>query len=216
MSWLGSFGVLPSPNHVLAKLAIFRGAEHSPHSPRTTDSAAVFYYYFKPFAAPLARPLPRRRPLSPSEHPSRSPVSSPQFSLPPPPDSPHDPASFSRRHLSSGRTANHPLPLRPVLSRRRHPVVPSGGDENFQTPRDRNRIVISRGSRPSAIHRANSLFLHRPWAYVVPMPKVLEAFALLLCPSRRRFSFLHIRNTWYVRQLPSFVRCGETKKGMKL
>lgn len=53
MSWLGSFGVLPSPNHVLAKLAIFRGAEPSPHSPRATDSAAVFYYYFKPFATPL-------------------------------------------------------------------------------------------------------------------------------------------------------------------
>jgi hypothetical protein len=76
MSWLGSFGVLPSPNHVLAKLAIFRGAEHSPHSPRATDSAAVFYYYFKPFAAATAVPPPprrcrrrrrRRRPLSPTE-----------------------------------------------------------------------------------------------------------------------------------------------------
>lgn len=56
MSWLGSFGVLPSPNHVLAKLAIFRGAEPSPHSPHATDSAAVFYYYFKPFAAPPPPP----------------------------------------------------------------------------------------------------------------------------------------------------------------
>lgn len=50
MSWLASFEVLPSPNHVLAKLAIFRGAEPSPHSPRATDSASVFHYYFKPFA----------------------------------------------------------------------------------------------------------------------------------------------------------------------
>lgn len=29
-------------------------------------------------------------------------------------------------------------------------LVPPGGDENFQTPRDRNRIVISRGSRPAS------------------------------------------------------------------
>lgn len=29
MSWLASREVLPSPNHVLAKLAIFRGAEPS-------------------------------------------------------------------------------------------------------------------------------------------------------------------------------------------
>ena len=41
MSWLASFEVLPSPNHVLAKLAIFRGAEPSPHSPRATDSQSL-------------------------------------------------------------------------------------------------------------------------------------------------------------------------------
>lgn len=59
MSWLASFEVLPSPNHVLAKLAIFRGAEPSPHSPRATDSASVFHYYFKPFALfhPVMPPL---------------------------------------------------------------------------------------------------------------------------------------------------------------
>lgn len=59
MSWLASSEVLPSPNHVLEKLAIFRGAEPSPHSPRATDSASVFYYYFKPFALffPLAAPF---------------------------------------------------------------------------------------------------------------------------------------------------------------
>lgn len=62
MSWLASFEVLPSPNHVLAKLAIFRGAEPSPHSPRATDSASVFHYYFKPFALfhPVMPPLVHR------------------------------------------------------------------------------------------------------------------------------------------------------------
>lgn len=72
MSWLGSFGVLPSPNHVLAKLAIFRGAEPSPHSPHATDSAAVFYYYFKPFAAPPPpppTPFSIRTPLVRQFHP---------------------------------------------------------------------------------------------------------------------------------------------------
>lgn len=76
MSWLGSFGVLPSPNHVLAKLAIFRGAEPSPHSPHATDSAAVFYYYFKPFAAPPPpppTPFSIRTPLVRQFHPPSSP-----------------------------------------------------------------------------------------------------------------------------------------------
>lgn len=82
MSWLGCFGVLPSPNHVLAKLAIFRGAEFSSHSPRATDSAAMFYYYFKPFATP-SPPSLRRRPLSLSE-PLSFASFIPQFSLPPP------------------------------------------------------------------------------------------------------------------------------------
>lgn len=109
MSWLGSFGVLPSPNHVLAKLAIFRGAEHSPHSPRATDSAAVFYYYFKPFVAPPCPPC--RRPLSPSE-PLSFASFIPQFSLPPPPGARHDPASFSR-HLSRP-DRQPPSPLCPL------------------------------------------------------------------------------------------------------
>lgn len=170
MSWLESFGVLPSPNHVLAKLAIFRGAEPSPHSPLATDSAAVFYYYFKPFAAPL--PLrPGRRPLSSLSKPLSFASFIPQFSLPPPPDTPYAIQPLSLATFPE-RTANHPLsPSR---------LVPSGGDENFQTPRDRNRIVISRGSRPSAIRRPNSLFLLRPWTNVVPTSKVPGASTLLL------------------------------------
>lgn len=167
MSWLGSFGVLPSPNHVLAKLAIFRGAEPSPHSPHATDSAAVFYYYFKPFAAP---PPPPPTPFS-----IRTPLVR-QFH---PPSSPY--------HLRLALTTIQPPSLATFPERtakrsppRRRRLVPSGGDENFQTPRDRNRIVISRGSRPSAIRRLNSLFLLRPWADVVPTSKVPEAFTLLL------------------------------------
>jgi len=107
MSWLESFGVLPSPNHVLAKLAIFRGAEPSPHSPRATDSAAVFYYYFKPFATPS--PHPRRRPLFPSK-PLSFASFIPQFSLPPPPDTPLtiQPPSLA---TFPERTANHFPPL---------------------------------------------------------------------------------------------------------
>lgn len=106
MSWLESFGVLPSPNHVLAKLAIFRGAEHSPHSPRATDSAAVFYYYFKPFAAAAA---PLATTPFPHPSPSRSPVSSPS--------SPYHlrPVPLTIQPLSlatfPGRTANYPPPL---------------------------------------------------------------------------------------------------------
>lgn len=165
MSWLGSFGVLPSPNHVLAKLAIFRGAEPSPHSPHATDSAAVFYYYFKPFAA-----------------------------LPPPPPTPFSIRTPLVRQFHSlvllTISAWHPLRSSLLLSppfQNGQPslsppsrLMPSGGDENFQTPRDRNRIVISRGSRPSAIYRPNSLFLLRPWADVVPTSKVPEVSTLLL------------------------------------
>lgn len=114
MSWLGSFGVLPSPNHVLAKLAIFRGAEHSPHSPRATDSAAVFYYYFKPF---VALPAPLAADPFPHLSPSRSPVSSPSspYHLRPVPVTIQPPslATFP------GRTANHPPPLPPA------PITPS-------------------------------------------------------------------------------------------
>lgn len=106
MSWLGCFGVLPSPNHILAKLAIFRGAEFSSHSPRATDSAAMFYYYFKPFATPS--PRHRRRPLSPSE-PLSFASFIPQFSLPPPLGTPYDPASFSR-HLFQNGPPTTPLP----------------------------------------------------------------------------------------------------------
>lgn len=117
-------------------------------------------------------PLPRlrRRPLSPSE-PLSFASFIPWFSLPSPPGTHYDPASFSC-HLS--RTDRQPS-LSPLTR-----LVPSGGDENFQTPRDRNRIVISRGSRPSAIRRSNSLFLLRPWADVVLTSKVPEAFTLLL------------------------------------
>lgn len=110
MSWLGCFGVLPSPNHVLAKLAIFRGAEFSSHSPRATDSAAMFYYYFKPFATPS----PRLRPLSLSE-PLSFASFIPQFSLPPPLGTPYDPASFSR-HLS--RTDLQLPPYHPTIASR--------------------------------------------------------------------------------------------------
>lgn len=146
MSWLGCFGVLPSPNHVLAKLAIFRGAEFSSHSPRATDSAAMFYYYFKPFATPP--PLPpglRRRPLSPSE-PLSFASFIPQFSLPPPLGTPVRSSLLLSPPFQNGPPTT---PLTTPPSR----LVPPGGDENFQTSRDRNRIVISRGSRPSAIRR---------------------------------------------------------------
>lgn len=170
MSWLGSLGVLPSPNHVLAKLAIFRGAEPSPHSPHATDSAAVFYYYFKPFAAPPPpppTPFSIRTPLVRQFHPLVLLTISAWHPLRIQPPSL---ATFPEW------TANHlPSPSSPPTR-----LVPSGGDENFQTPRDRNRIVISRGSRPSAIRRPNSLFLLRPWADVVPTLKVPEASTLLL------------------------------------
>lgn len=171
MSWLGSFGVLPSPNHVLAKLAIFRGAEFSSHSPRATDSAAMFYYYFKPFTTPFPPPSSPPTPFSiwtPLVRQFHSPVL----------------LTTSARHpvrsslLLSPPFQNGPptTPLTTPPSR----LVPSGGDENFQTSRDRNRIVISRGSRPSAIRRPNSLFLLCPWADVstskVPVQLLLFFF----------------------------------------
>jgi len=134
MSWLGSFGVLPSPNHVLAKLAIFRGAEHSPHSPRATDSAAVFYYYFKPFAAaaaaaaaaapppPRRRRRRRRRPLSPTEPLSFAGFIPSALSLPPPPPGAlRDPASFSR-HLPE---PDHRQPPFRTPSAASPPLLPS-------------------------------------------------------------------------------------------
>lgn len=80
MSWLASFEVLPSPNHVLAKLAIFRGAEPSPHSPRATDSQSLCSTIILNPSLSSSRslaPLPPSLPLCPS----RSPVSSPR-SLP--------------------------------------------------------------------------------------------------------------------------------------
>lgn len=169
MSWLGCFGVLPSPNHVLAKLAIFRGAEFSSHSPRATDSAAMFYYYFKPFATP-SPPVSATDPFL-YPNPSRSPVSFPS--------SPYHlrsaPRTIQPPSLATfpERTSNYPLTIPPSR------LVPPGGDENFQTSRDRNRIVISRGSRPSAIRRPNSLFLLCPWADV-STSKVFVAFTLFL------------------------------------
>lgn len=173
MSWLASFEVLPSPNHVLAKLAIFRGAEPSPHSPRATDSASVFHYYFKPFALfhPVMPPLvhrfhppvflttsaPRQPPLpydpipllfgpphrsiflslSPSLYLSLTPIHSPSLSL-------------SRLPTTTDRTSPTLLLHLFLLLLSASRLVPPGGDENFQTPRDRNRIVISRGSRPAS------------------------------------------------------------------
>lgn len=168
MSWLASFEVLPSPNHVLAKLAIFRGAEPSPRSPRATDSASVFYYYFKPFALFF--------PLATLFHPSRSPVSSPSLPY-------HlctgtirssallasllsDPRSFPSILCLSFTLALVPLATTDVDLPSHQRLVPPGGDENFQTPRDRNRIVISRGSRPARPCSANSLFLPCPWTAV--------------------------------------------------
>lgn len=180
MSWLGCFGVLPSPNHVLAKLAIFRGAEFSSHSPCATDSAAMFYYYFKPFATPC----PRLQPLSPSE-PLSFASFIPQFSLPPPLGTIQPPslATFPER------TSNYPLTTPPSR------LVPPGGDENFQTSRDRNRIVISRGSRPSTIRRPNSLFLLCPWADV-STSKVFVASTLSLM--KKFHFFLH---KWLIKSL---------------
>lgn len=199
MSWLASFEVLPSPNHVLAKLAIFRGAEPSPHSPRATDSASVFHYYFKPFALfhPVMPPLvhrfippvflttsaPRQPPLPYDPIPllfgpphrsislslSLTPIHSPSLSL-------------SRLPTTTDRTS--PILLLLVLlllSASR--LVPPGGDENFQTPRDRNRIVISRGSRPASSppsSPSNSLFLPCPWNYVRPKSWQATLFSTLI------------------------------------
>lgn len=178
MSWLGSFGVLPSPNHVLAKLAIFRGAEPSPHSPRATDSAAVFYYYFKPFAVPPPSPppptpFPIRTPLVRQFHPLVLLTTSARYppTIQPPSLSPP---------FQDGPLTTSPRLLASPPSR----LVPSGGDENFQTPRDRNRIVISRGSRPCAIRRPDSLFLLRPWRDAVATTKVPETSLLPSLPYR--------------------------------
>lgn len=111
---------------------------------------------------PAADPFPPSKPLS---FASFIPPVSPYHLRPTPPTiQPPSLATFPER------TANHPPPSR---------LVPSGGDENFQTPCDRNRIVISRGSRPFTIRRPNSLFLLRPWADVVSrrkFPKLLLFF----------------------------------------
>lgn len=164
MSWLASFEVLPSPNHVLAKLAIFRGAEPSPLA---TDSASVFYYYFKPFALffPLAVPCPSRSPVSiPPSLPYHLCTDTPVRSgpvTPPPSVSPLSPLHF--RSLPLYSLSHFICPPTNDVS------WPPGRDENFQTPRDRNRIVISRGSRPvrqPLQNRPNSLFLLCPWTRI--------------------------------------------------
>lgn len=107
MSWLASFEVLPSPNHVLAKLAIFRGAEPSPHSPRATDSASVFHYYFKPFA--LFHPV-----MPPLVHRFIPPVFL-TTSAPRQPPLPYDPIPLlfgpPHRSISLSLSLSHPYPL---------------------------------------------------------------------------------------------------------
>lgn len=118
-------------------------------------------------------PLPPVSAADPFLHPnpSRSPVSFPS--------SPYHlrsaPRTIQPPSLATfpERTSNYPLTTPPSR------LVPPGGDENFQTSRDRNRIVISRGSRPSAIRRPNSLFLLCPWADVSPS-KVFVASTLFL------------------------------------
>lgn len=146
---------------------------------------------------PPPSPPSHRHPLSPSE-PLSFASFIPQFSLPPPPGTPHDPASFSR-HLSRP-DRQLPSPFALLLS----PLVPSGGDENFQTPRDRNRIVISRGSRPSAIRQPNSLFLLHPWAYVVPTLKSPMLLLLFFCSRTLLYCMRkHVHGT--CNNCPSFV-----------
>lgn len=66
--------------------------------------------------------------------------------------------------------------------------MPPGGDENFQTPRDRNRIVISRGSRPVCpqLDQLSLSPLPLDWSYT---PKVLAPCSIPLFFHLRSLSF---------------------------
>lgn len=160
------------------------GASGSSRHPITSWRSSPYFAGRSPLLTLLARPtqpLCSTIILNPSPTPSPPPptpfsIRTPLVRQFHPPVSPYHlrlapPRTIQPPSLATfpERTADHPLTLSPSR------LVPSGGDENFQTPRDRNRIVISRGSRPSTIHRPNSLFLLRPWANVVPTSKVLGA-----------------------------------------
>lgn len=182
MSWLASFEVLPSPNHVLAKLAIFRGAEPSPHSPRATDSASVFYYYFKPFA--LFFSLATLLPLCPS----RSPVSSPSlpYHLCTHTPSPYDlvlcSPSISLTLFDSAHLTTHPLQIYPLLSFTLALVPPTTTDVDLtllpsasclQAEMKISRLLAIETELlfhevvdPFAPSSTNSLFLLCPWTGV--------------------------------------------------